>query len=86
LIRISSISSHLHHSFVATQKEIDMSLFERHQKDVQPENAPDLRQGIRGCFTVREPNLAGASPQHNLDSPHLVSPGLSHPAGQTTHG
>ena len=50
-----------------------------------PEEAQDLRQGVRGCFVVREPNLAGAAPQHLLDQPHMVSPELSHPAGQTTH-
>jgi len=50
------------------------------------ENARDLRDGLRGTLVVHEPNLAGASPQHRLNNPDLVSPGVSHVAGQATHG
>jgi hypothetical protein len=46
----------------------------------------DLREGLRGSLVVHEPNLAGAAPQHRLSNPDLVSPGVTHPAGQTTHG
>jgi len=46
----------------------------------------DLRQGLRGTLVVHEPNLAGAAPQHNLNNPDLVSPGVAHSVGPTTHG
>lgn len=57
-------------------------------KFTAPEQVPqaqDLRQGLRGTLVVHEPNLAGAMPQHRLDDPLLVSPGVAHPVGQTTH-
>jgi len=46
----------------------------------------DLREGVRGTLVVHEPNLAGASPQHSLNNPDLVNPGVAHADRAATHG
>ena len=52
-----------------------------------PEVMHDLRDGVRGTLVVHEPNLAGASPQHTLNNPDIVQPGVHQaPPGHATHG
>jgi len=50
------------------------------------ENVRDLRDGLRGTLVVHEPNLAGASPQHRVNNPDLLSSDASHVAGRSTNG